>query len=431
MRASVGRRTRGRAVLAAMLASVLIGCMRRVEGGGSAAQNAGSRAAAALSRTPSDVVRHDASVSDAGVRQPSDAGLDAVASRRRRRVVEEPAGLFDPRADEAILRVLSEEDIVNVERGRGGRSLAFRVTFASGARGYFKPEQTFSGTHWYAEIAAFHLDRALDARRTAPSVGRTLPWALLEPAARGDARVEEIVISVDGMVRGAMIAWIGERLVPLAPPPGWQDDLSITPWRGPDLFVPLRALRGVAVVLDGGRPDGGVAEGGLGEGELTSGPDGGADGGAETNGTADAGGGASGGPEWDAEARAAELSDLVVFDYLIHNADRWGGNFTNVRTRAEGGPLVYLDNAAGFSPRRARLTVMDLRLERVERFRASTLRALERFEVEEYAARLARDPLAPILEPRQLEHLEERRLAAIARIERSIADHGRDRALPW
>ena len=50
----------------------------------------------------------------------------------------------------------------------------------------------------------------------------------------------------------------------------------------------------------------------------------------------------------DRADRGAELSDLVLFDYLIHNIDRWGGGFTNVRTRGEGGPLVFLDNAGGF-----------------------------------------------------------------------------------
>jgi hypothetical protein len=364
----------------------------------------------------------DAGAGDGGGRGPDaalgevDAGVDAPPPRRRRRAaVEVPAELFDPREDEAVLRVLREDEIVAVERGRGGRSLSFRVTFASGARGYFKPEQTFSGMHWYAEIAAYHLDRALDARRTAPSTGRTLPWALLEPAARGDARVPEIVVSEDGMVRGAMIAWIEERLVPIAPPLGWQRTLRIAPWTGPDPFVPLRDLRGVAV---------GAADGG----GLDAGPDGGVvvawDGGVVED-------GGVGGPRWDAEARAAELSDLVVFDYLAHNGDRWGGHFTNVRTRGEGGPLVYLDNAAGFSPRRARLTAMDLRLEHVERFRAATLRALERLDVDALDARLASDPLAPLLDARQLAHLEERRVAAVERIERSVAQHGRALALPW
>jgi hypothetical protein len=74
---------------------------------------------------------------------------------------------------------------------------------------------------------------------------------------------------------------------------------------------------------------------------------------------------------------------------------------------------------------------MDLRLEHVERFRAATLRALERLDVDALDARLASDPLAPLLDARQLAHLEERRVAAVERIERSVAQHGRALALPW
>ena len=39
------------------------------------------------------------------------------------------------------------------ERGRGGRSLGFRLTFEDGSRGYFKPDQAFNGMSWNAEIA--------------------------------------------------------------------------------------------------------------------------------------------------------------------------------------------------------------------------------------------------------------------------------------
>ena len=43
-------------------------------------------------------------------------------------------------------------------------------------------------------------------------------------------------------------------------------------------------------------------------------------------------------------------TDVVVFDYLTANTDRWGGDNANVLTRGRGGPLVFLDNGAGFPP---------------------------------------------------------------------------------
>ena len=59
----------------------------------------------------------------------------------------------------------------------------------------------------------------------------------------------------------------------------------------------------------------------------------------------------------------------MLFDYLIHNIDRWGGGFTNVRTRGEGGPLGFLDNAGGFGAGPARIGFEATRLLAGERVR--------------------------------------------------------------
>ncbi len=351
---------------------------------------------------------------------PADAAVpladapDSASAPARRVLRVDPAELFDPSRDRAILEALRTEEIVAVERGRGGRSLAFRVTLASGARAYFKPEQTFSGMHWYAEIAAFHLDRALGIHRTAPSTGRVVPWSLLEPAALGDGRIDEIVVGEDGMVRGVPVAWIEERLVPLDPPGDWMADLRITAAVGMTPYVPARELRRFRATPDAALHDAGTPGDADTAGELDAA---GADGGALDG--------------WDRERRAAELSDLILFDFLIHNGDRWGGGFTNVRTRGAEGPLIYLDNAAGFSRRRARLTTLDLRLTFVQRFGSVLVRRLRRFELESYERRLATDPLAPILDEQQLAHLEERRVAALAHVDALLELHGQEQVLPW
>ena len=364
---------------------------------------------------PSPVVAEPESI-DAGVEddafEPADAGRDAGRVRRAR-VESEPGELFDPSEDEAIVERLRTEEIVSVERGRGGRSVAFRLTLASGARAYFKPEQSFSGTHWYAEIAAFHLDRLLRLHRTAPSTGRVIPWSVLEPALAGDPRASEVTVREDGTVRGVIVAWIDERLVPIAPPAGWEQDLRLTEHVGAFPFVPPRALlraHTAFVSLDGGvaptdadaldafTPD----DGDVGDGTL-----------------------------WDGERRAAELSSLIVFDFLIHNGDRWGGNYTNVRTRGVDGPIIYLDNAAGFSRRRARLTTLDLRLFFVERYDATLLRRVRRLAPEALHDRLAAEPLAPILDDTQLEHFEERRLAFLAHVDGLTERLGAEQVLAW
>jgi hypothetical protein len=352
---------------------------------------------------------------DAGVEEDAfepDAGHDAGRARRVR-VESGPGALFDPSEDDAIVERLRNEEIVGVERGRGGRSVAFRLTLASGARAYFKPEQSFSGTHWYAEIAAFHLDRLLRLHRTAPSTGRVIPWSVLEPALVGDPHASEVVVREDGTVHGVIVAWIEERLVPIAPPSRWEQDLRLTEHVGVFPFVPPRALLRAHTAFMS--VDAGIAPGDADVPDALA-------------------------PDlahveepspWDRELRAAELSNLVVFDFLIHNGDRWGGNYTNVRTRGVDGPIIYLDNAAGFSRRRARLTTLDLRLLFVERYDATLLRRVRRLDLGALRDRLATEPLAPILDDQQLAHFEERRLAFVEHVDTLAERLGSERVLAW
>lgn len=345
-------------------------------------------------------------VEDAGVDAGRDAGRDAGAEARdagtdadrpraaRHRVRAHAGDRFFEQADAPLRQTLSGEDVAVVERGTGGRSLAFRITLADGTRGYFKPEQSFTGTRWYAEIAAYHLDRELGLGRVAPVVGRAFQWSALEGAAGDDPRIRELRIAEDGTLRGAFIAWVSERLFPLELPSGWERWLRVE--GEPDVVSPFQRP---------GEYRRGRAGAAAREGE--------------------------GGLEPDLPSRPAELSDMMVFDYLAHNVDRWGGNNTNVRTIGRGGPLMFLDNAASFTLPSARVAQMDARLRAVQRFRRSTLEAVRRFDPERFFERLARDPLAPELDERQRRNLEARRAHLLAHVERLVEQHGEDAVLPW
>jgi hypothetical protein len=210
--------------------------------------------------------------------------------------------------ERAIRESLRSADIVTIEKGHGGRSLSFKIALADGTVGYFKPEQTFSAAHWFSEVAAYYLDRALGFGRVPPALGRRFAWAPLRAAAGGDRRVSEIRPSTDGTVRGAFLWWIPGGLSPIRLGRAWERVVRIegalgrTPYDRP------------AMVRDG--------TAGSEQGAMRELP-----------------------PE-----RASELSDLLIFDYLVQNVDRWGGDFTNVRARANDGPMVFLDNGAGFWP---------------------------------------------------------------------------------
>lgn len=308
-----------------------------------------------------------------------------------------PAFLGEP--DAPRIAALRAGTLAEVKKGRGGRSLGFRITLEDGTRGYFKPKQSFSAAHWYSEVAAYYLDRALGLGRVPPTTGRVFEWSDLAAAAGSDDRVDELGIAPDGTIRGAFIWWIPERLERLRMGRQWerwvrvQKTLPITPYQRPvDYRADLNRRPGVREATDPSRP-------------VAKTP--------------------------DLETRPAELSDMIVFDYLTQNVDRWGGDFTNVRTRGADGPLIYLDNGAGFWLGEQRLGLMESRLKALQRFRRATIEAVRALDVDAVATAMRSDPLSPVLNDKQLDGLRQRRQAVLDHVATMIARFGEAAVLPW
>ena len=120
-----------------------------------------------------------------------------------------------------------------------------------------------------------------------------------------------------------------------------------------------------------------------------------------------------------------------MFDYLTQNVDRWGGDFTNVRSRGASGPLIYMDNGAGFWLGEQRLGLMEARLKALQRFRRSTIEAVRALDIERFKALLASDPLAPVLNEKQLDGLRQRRDAVLEHVDAMLARFGETRVFAW
>ena len=312
---------------------------------------------------------------------------------------QETPAAFLGQPDANRIEALRTAEISEVTKGKGGRSLAFEITLADGTRGYFKPKQTFSAAHWYSEVAAYYLDRELGLGRVPPTTGRTFQWRDLRAAAGKDQRASELGIAPDGSVKGAFVWWIPEPLKRVRMGRKWerwvrvQKSLPITPYQRPvDYRADLSGRPGVREATDPSRP-------------IAQAP--------------------------DIEDRPAELSDLIVFDYLTQNVDRWGGDFTNVRSHGPGGPLIYLDNGAGFWLGEQRLGLMEARLKALQRFRRSTIEAVRKLDIERFSARLESDPLAPVLNEKQLDGLAQRRRAVLEHVDAMVARFGEARVLAW
>lgn len=256
---------------------------------------------------------------------------------------------------EWLLR-LAAAPIVEVTVNKGGGSVSMRVKFADGRKAALKPEQTGHSTDPRAEIAAYHADRILGFGRTAAVAGRRLPHAELRAALVASGADEAFLARFDRNV----VARDGHV------------DAALIAWhKGP--LVEEEIEPAWAALLATGDPV----------------------------------------PEGDA-AKLAERSDLVLFDFLIDNPDRYSGG--NILRLGKGGPLVFLDQGAAFGKNRLarRATTKDI-LEKVCRFRASTLDALasvgpgkpERLGAL-LAASLGRDALAPVLDAAQIAAVDER-----------------------
>jgi hypothetical protein len=301
--------------------------------------------------------------------------------------------------DEPVRHALLHEDIASIEKGRGGRSLAFRITLTSGQRGYFKPEQSFSAANWFGEVAAYHLDRLLGLGRVPVVVSRMLPWRTLEPVAGKDPRKSEVTAR-EGKVIGAFVGWVTGPLRAMEQQEGWERWVrvehwpsgAVSPYQRPAVWQHQQQLL---------RRHGSEWRSEEDRARLRNAR-----------------------PEPVRPDRPAELSDLIVFDYLTRNLDRWGGENANVLVRGPGGPLVFLDNGAGFEPGAWRPDLCEARLNVLQRFRRRTIEAVRALDMRRFEARLAHETVTPVLSRSQLNGLVNRQKALLERVEELEAAHG-------
>ncbi len=284
------------------------------------------------------------------------------------------AGKRGPIADEKDaewLERLATGVISRVTRNTGGSSITLKVRFSDGRRAALKPEQEHWRVGHRAEIAAYQLDRVLGFNRTAPVAGRRILLPELRRHVEADDTDAKWLERFDRDVRSR---------------DGYVD-VALIAWHEKSLgrAEPPRDWTDGLASAEGGRP------------ELA--------------------------------ARLPEWSDLVVFDFLIDNTDRWSGG--NVLTLGPGGPLIFLDNAAGFSPWRKGATTRE-RVDPVCRFRAATVEAVrarttaapENGLAATLARSLAHDALSPVLNKTQLADLDSRAQWFVEHVDRCIEKLG-------
>jgi hypothetical protein len=288
-------------------------------------------------------------------------------------ITTEPAGVFLGMSDELLLGRVRTQRIARVKVNRGGSSLSFRVDFADGSRAAFKPAQTNLQTIPRKEVAAYRLNRLLGMNAVPPALPRDVSreelLGRLHPESTDSLpRIQaQTIFNPAGRTAGVFSYWIPEIADSGLDTPEGQRTSSL--WLLQGTFIP---------------------------------------------------------PE--KQPLAAQLSELVLFDFITDNPDRYSGG--NIKMSPDGTRLYFMDNTMAFfvnpdGHERNRTALL-----RAQRFSRHLVRALERV-TEDALSRLMLGEIDghDVLTPSEIKAVVSRREAAQRHIAMLAGQFGEDDVL--
>lgn len=259
----------------------------------------------------------------------------------------------------------------------GTSSLVFKVALKSDAETAFKPATRQHPEGYLAEVWAYRVARVLGLTNVVPVIVRSFGLEEIKGLLRGRYRdrwqsYEQELVVRQGRVVGAAIHWIrGMREL------GLDGDAGVARW---------------SQWLSQSEP--------LPESPQT-------------------------------RALAAQVSNMVGFDYLIGNWDRFSG--ANAQGNADGSVVYLRDHNVAFAEpltktQQARLL---LRLQRVQRFSRMFVTHLKAFNRANFERAFQDAKDVPSLREAQWSALEERRLTLLSYVAALIEQYGEARVLPF
>jgi len=260
-------------------------------------------------------------------------------------------------------------------RPTGGSSVSFRLFLEGDVDAAFKP-QTVDGAPWRTEVAAWVLSRLLGLCSVPPADSRIVNVNRLveklkekHPSSARDL-TDKASVRGKNLLRGAVAYW-----VPDLEPTEMETAAGAAEW--------IAQLSQSSDVKPGHEED------------------------------------------------VRQLSQLLLFDYLIANWDRFsGGNIF----RTPGGRIIFLDNNAAFSAsvNAQRMKKLDGLLKKVEKFSAGFVDRLRSLDMETMTASFRKKTSGThLLSMEEVGAVMKRRGVILDHVEELIRKHGRERVMLW
>lgn len=330
----------------------------------------GEASLATASRDSTDPVRAAASLEVARLEGPFELAPDAVDYT-----------LFDGVRDELLLAPLRVGEIKRVHFNTGGSSISLRIDFTNGARAAFKPRQIHMQSNPRKEIAAFRINRLLGLSSVPPAIARRFDADKFLRAF--DLRSEKFLprfhaeakLTAHKYVDGELSWWI--PVIEQATIAGYNIDTTdgIVTW--------MRYLRPWAPIPS----------------RLRS--------------------------------RLRQISNMIVFDYLIDNSDRWTGG--NARSDRHNRVLYFMDNTMSFGRDPKGHDKSQRYFKRSQRFSRRLIQNLRNLTADDFRTAVAYDtgPFEFLLTDEELQAMLTRRRYILEHVDDLVKTHGEDNVLAF
>jgi len=285
------------------------------------------------------------------------------------RVALETTGTFLGMSDELLLDRVRNQPVARFKLNHGGSSLSFRVDFADGSRAAWKPMQTNMQSVPRKEVAAYRLNRLLGLKAVLPAAPRAVTREELFEHLHPESLVSlprikaETVFGPDGRTIGTASYWI-----PIIKDSGFdtpEGRKQTQAWLTIGQEIPAERL-----------------------------------------------------------SMAAQVSTLIVFDFLTANPDRYSGG--NMKMSEDGKQLYFMDNTMSFyvdgnGNERNREVLF-----RTQRFSRALYESLDKVTVANLQRALSEELGTPyeILTPAEIAAVAARRAVVQRYIADLIAQHG-------